>query len=221
MNQYKSHQHIPNWIAKMDGELLTSNELDVLDFLYWCKKHGCRTSNDHIGKYTHHQHNKVQEAIMKFYQLELVVIQNFGKRTRCIKVAPWSDRQAWENRPGGQGKVPDHPAPLAPHISPSRETPTGFLSRGEVNETSETDARNLSQGQRPRTPVCGSGGKPKPKPKPAACNPLNFQEVQALVHRDKLLKTGWSLDDANRIALVKYPGAAAALRGGLENKGDP
>lgn len=218
MNQYKSHQHVPDWIAKMDGELLTSNELDVFDFICWCTKHGCRTSNDRIGKYTHHEHYKVQEAIMKFYRLELVVIQNFGKRTRCIKLAPWPDRKSWESRPGCQGKFPNQPAPLAPHISPSRQTLTGFVSRGEDYGASETEGENSSRGHGPRTPVCGSVRQARLAPNSRPENPLTFQDIQALVQRDKLLKAGWTRARANRITLAKYPDAADALQQQPENR---
>jgi len=98
MKKYKSHPHLPDWIIAMNGELLSPPELDVLDFIGWCKKHGCRTSNDRIGRIRHHSHGTVQRAIARIYELNLVTIDNYGKRTRAIKAITWPDRQAWENR---------------------------------------------------------------------------------------------------------------------------
>jgi len=207
MNKYQSHPHVPRWIEAMNGELLSPAELDVLDFIYWCKKHGCRTSNDRIGKRTHRSHWTVQEAIQKFYRLNLVTIKNYGKRTRTIRPVFWADRQAWEsldsraipdeNNPVCRG-IPDknHPAGQAPHIPRLDETPSTRGSSLGLSEPPTTGEKVLPQGDTPRTPRCGSRGGKK-----------TTYQLEAELHRDRMVQAGWSSNQANRLALVKYPNA--------------
>ena len=84
MSKFNAHPHVPTWIEAMNGELLSSTELDILNFIHYCKKHGCRTSNDRIGARTHFSHATVQRAVMKLYQARLIEIDNFGLRTRKL-----------------------------------------------------------------------------------------------------------------------------------------
>ncbi len=95
MKPYDSHPDVPIWLAALNGELLTTTELDILNFIFWCTRHGCRTSNDRIGMFTHHSHATVQRAVMKLYEMDLIAIENYAKRTRTIKPVPWPDQEAW------------------------------------------------------------------------------------------------------------------------------
>lgn len=196
MNKYQSHPHVPRWIEAMDGELLSSAELDVLDFIHWCKKHGCRTSNNHIGKRVHRSHWTVQEAIQKFHRLNLVDIRNYGKRTRTIIPIPWASRQAWENLDSRTFPDKNHPAGQAPHIPIKDKSPLKggtFIGKSEPPTTGDAFSH---QGDTPRTPQGGSRGGEK----------IEYQ-LEAQQHREKLLQAGWSLEKATRLALVKYPSA--------------
>lgn len=196
MNKYNLHPHIPPWLVAANGELLSSTDLDILDFIHWCWRFGCRTSNDRIGSFTHHTHATVQRSIAKQYALDLVTIENYGKRSRCIRPILWPDRQTWESYRDCQDKIIGHPAHFAPHISPSRNLPTVNYSKGEGNEPSPPKESSKRQGASPPTPPCGSVGKVE----------LCYQ-MKALAHRDKIQYAGRTRAQANHLALVKYPDA--------------
>jgi len=218
MKPYNSEPHVPTWISALDGQLLSSAELDVLDFIHWCKKHGCRTSNDRIGSYTHHTHAMVQRAIQKLYRLDLIAIDNYGKRTRVLKAVPWPDRERWELYQKLKAKPETDPAHLAPHISSSRDLPTVNLSREEDSDSPTTGEVFLPGGCRPQPPACGSVGrgespttpeqkKPESKTTSKPKKPMSLYQLKALNHRDKIEFAGRTRAQANKLALVRYPNA--------------
>ncbi len=218
MKPYNSEPHVPTWISALDGELLSSAELRVLDFIHWCKKHGCRTSNDRIGSYVHLQHYKVQEAIQKLYQLDLIAIDNFGKRTRRLKAVPWADREQWEMYQKLKAKSETDPAPMAPHITSSSGLPTVILA-GEVCSESPTTgddilSRDVPSRALPRCSVGRGESTPPPKQKKPESKttskpkkPISLYQLKALEHRDKIEFAGRTRAQANQLALVKYPNA--------------
>ncbi|MBA7644200.1 hypothetical protein ES703_51942 [subsurface metagenome] len=194
MNKYKSHPHVLPWVASMNGELLTPSQLDVFDFICWCKKHGCRTSNDRIGSHTHRSHITVQRAIAKLYALDLIAIDNYGKRTRTLKPVPWPDRKSWENFQSLQAQTETQGAQNAPHISKLTKPPL----RGGVSLLSSEPPPAREQFERqgagpPTPPGCSAGAAEK------------FYQLEARIHRDKICAVGWTVDRANRIARAKYP----------------
>ncbi len=158
MKPYNSDPHVPEWISALDGQLLSSAEIRVLDFIWYCKKHSCRTSNDRIGSHVHLQHYKVQEAIQKLYRLDLIAIDNYGKRTRTLKPVPWADRETWEKYKKLQSKSKTDPAPMAPHITKLDKTTPKESSSLVCSESPTTGDVFLPGGCRPQPPACGSVG---------------------------------------------------------------
>ncbi len=196
MMVYNSHQHVPTWIENMDGQLLTSTELDVLDFIHYCSKHGCRTSNDYIGAYTHNSHATVQRAIMKLYRLQLITIENFGKRTRKLRPVPWPGRDSWKKYTKRVSPPPAYPAHFAPHITHIDKTTTlKSSSLCGYNRNPPLADGNLPSNARG---LGGSRGGGIASPS---------YELTARAHRDKLVHNGYPLDQADRLALVKFPKA--------------
>lgn len=218
MKPYNSEPHVPTWISALDGELLSSAELDVLDFVHWCKKHGCRTSNDHIGSYTHHSHATVQRAIQKLYQLDLIAIDRYGKRTRRLDAVPWTDREQWESYQKLKAKSETDPAQNAPHITLFREKTSSFLPERVNFESPKAGDVFLPGGCRPQPPARCSVGrgesptspeqkKPESKTTSKPKKPTSLDQMKALQHRDKIEFAGRTRAQANELALVKYPNA--------------
>lgn len=209
MMVYNSHQHIPPWIENMDGQLLTPTELDVLDFIHYCRKHGCRTSNDFIGAYTHKSHNTVQRAIMRLYLLQLVTIENFGKRTRKIRPVPWPGRDSWKKYAERTSPPSAYPAHHGPHITHINKTTT--LTGSSLCGCNRNPP--LADGNFPSDAGGLSGSREGGIASPS-------YQLTALAHRDKLVHNGWPLDQADRLALVKFPKATFSedLSDGTETK---
>jgi hypothetical protein len=158
MKPYNSEPHVPSWISALDGELLTTAELDVLDFIHWCKKHNCRTSNDRIGSFTHWKHKTVEKAVQKLYQLDLIAIDNYGKRTRVLKPVPWADREQWKSYRKLQAKSKTDPGALRPHIPIlDKSPPKGVSSIGGIAPARKA-GRFLSRDVPSRALPCGSVG---------------------------------------------------------------
>jgi len=218
MKPYNSEPHVPTWISALDGELLSSAELRVLDFIHWCKKHGCRTSNDRIGSYTHHSHKTVERAIQKLYQLDLIAIYNFGKRTRRLNAVPWADREQWEMYQKLKAKSETDAGQNDPHITSSSGLPTVILA-GEVCSESPTAgddilSRDVPSRALPRGSVGGGSSeisttpaKPESKTTSKPKKPMSLYQMKALEHRDKIEFAGRTRAQANQLTLVKYPNA--------------
>lgn len=194
MRPYKSHPDVPVWLSALNGQLLTTAELDILNFIFWCNRFGCRTSNDRIGIATHRSHATVQRAVMKLYSLDLIAIVNFGKRTRQLKAVKWPDRESWQKYEKLQTAIEADAAHHAPHILPIDKTPSTRGSMGRAME-STFQVDSFSPGDcRPQPPAIGSMGVDE-----------FVQKTRARAHRDNLIKTGWSRDKANSLARAKYP----------------
>lgn len=218
MKKYQPHPHIPDFVAAMNGELLISSHLDVLDFIHRCKKYGCRTSNRRIGIYTHHSRETVKRAIQKLYALNLVAIDNYGKRTRNVKPVPWTDRETWEKYQKMQAKSETDLAQNEPHIPHRQDTPPkGGVSMGVSESTFQVDDFS-SRGLHPRTPArCSVGGgssetsaTPKKVDIPFAPQgeiPMPTYQEAAIEMRDKLIKVGWTREQAERKTQKRYPEA--------------
>lgn len=196
MKSYDSHPDVPVWLTALDGQLLTRTELDVLNFIFWCAKHGCRTSNDRIGMFTHHSHATIQRAVLKLYKMDLIAIENYGKRTRTLKGVHWPDRESWGKYKRLQQKIETDAAHHAPHIPLLDEThPTGVSSRG-CSEPPKTGGRfSTSEPTVPNLPRCSvrEGG--------------TAYQLRARLARDKLIESGFSKAIANRKIRMKYPKA--------------
>lgn len=196
MPKFNAHPHVPSWIEAMNGELLSSTELDILNFIHYCKKHGCRTSNDRIASHTHVSHATAQRAIMKIYLAKLIEIENFGRRTRKLKPIPWASRSEWEAW-RNLFKI-EHPFPAqnAPHITPPSQTTTYGSRLGGVdrNPPPAADENLLSSAE-------GLGGS-----REGGIASLSYQ-ISAEGHRDNLIRNGFPAAHANRLALVKFPKA--------------
>jgi len=200
MKKYKSHPHLDDWIVAMNGELLSPPELDVLDFIGWCKKYGCRTSNDRIGERVHHSHKTVERAIARIYELNLVAIDNYGKRTRTIKPITWLDRQAWENREKNPILDKTHPGHFDPHISTTRES-LRSLSRRGVAEAGKKQPAGESSPQTPAgSSVQGSEANPPPTADDIERREKALFEVAKMGARNKLMDLGHSEEKVNALA---------------------
>jgi len=196
MSKFNAHPYVPAWIEAMNGELLSSTELDILNFIHYCKKYGCRTSNDRIASNTHFSHATAQRTIMKLYRAKLIEIDNFGKRTRKLKPINWADRSEWSSW-RDLFKI-EHPFPAhnAPHITPPRQTTTYGSSLGGVDRNPPSPADEILPSNAGGLGGSRGGGIASPS-----------YQLTAEVHRDKLLHVGHTRDQANRLALVKFPKA--------------
>ncbi len=157
--------------------------------------------------FTHHSHASVQRAIQKLYQLDLVAITNYGKRTRVLKPVSWPDQAAWSEYKKLQGKTENDEAQDAPHITPSQEKTKSFLSRGVDSESPTTGDAIFPSNAGGLCGSVGGGSSETSAQKPQDDGADIMYQLRALQHRDKMLEAGWSRDKANRIALVKYPEA--------------
>jgi len=195
MRNYESHPHVPEWIAAMNGELLSPAELDVLNFVFWCKKYGCRTSNNRLGKFSHHSHCTVQRAVMKLYKLDLIAIDNFGKRTRTLKAVNYPDRETWEELTRIRGIADPDVAQNAPHISTLDKTTSQRESSSvECSESLGTSDENLPRGGDPPNPPGGSR------------RDAGFSALQAAAkYGRRLIKDGCSREKAIARVLKQYP----------------
>lgn len=146
--------------------------------------------------FTHHSHATVQRAVMKLYSLDLIAIENFGKRTRTLKAVKWPDQKSWQTYKDFQKKIEADAAHHAPHILPIDKPPSTRVAMGRSME-STFQADSFSPG----------GGGPQP---PARCSvgasKINYQ-IRADIHRDNMIRTGWSEEQATRLTKVKYPKA--------------
>lgn len=196
MKPYDSHPDVPIWLAALNGQLLTTTELNVLNFIFWCTKHGCRTSNDRIGIFTHKSHATVQRAVMKLYSMDLIAIENFGKRTRTLKAVHWPDQATWLKYKKLQGKIESDAAHYAPHIPLLDKTPPlqGVSSRGGLESPFQGDDILPSSAGGLR---CSGGGE----------RPVPTYQQAATEQRDKLIEAGWSRDEAERKTRKRYPQA--------------
>ncbi|MBA7631418.1 hypothetical protein ES703_38949 [subsurface metagenome] len=158
MKKYNSHPNVPDWINAMNGELLSSAQLDVLNFITWCKRYGCRTSNDRIGSITHHSHRTVQRAIAELHRLDLVAIQNQAKRTRTVKPVPWPDRETWERFKQALHRSPPDEGQNGPHILTGGKTTQQVLPPCKVKESPTTGDVILPGGGRPQPPAAVQSG---------------------------------------------------------------
>jgi DNA-binding MarR family transcriptional regulator len=180
MKPYNSDPHVPEWISALDGQLLSKAELDVLDFIWYCKKHGCRTSNDRIGSFTHWSHNTVERAIQKLYRLDLISIKNYALRTRRLYSVEWADREQWEK----YRHLNEKQHPQGGKMFPKSETdpPQRGAHITKLDKTTPKESSSLVISEPPATGdvflpssaggLCGSGGggssetsTPKPQPK--------------------------------------------------------
>lgn len=193
MKPYDSYPDVPIWLSALNGQLLTTTELDILNFVFWCNRFGCRTSNDRIGMHTHHSHATVQRAVMKLYSLDLIAIENFGKRTRALKPVKWPDQNAWLRYKKTQASIEADAAHHAPHIPPiDKPPPTGVAMGGCSESTFQVDS--FSPG----------GGCPQP---PARCSVRGGDEAYrnaALEMYYKLLSIGWSDQQARQLTRRRY-----------------
>jgi len=194
MKPYDSHPDVPAWLSALNGQLLTTTELNVLNFIFWCNQHGCRTSNDRIGMFTHHSHATVQRAVMKLYSMDLIAIENFGKRTRTLKAVHWPDQPAWLKYKKLQASIEADAAHHAPHILPIDKSTLTGLTMGRGIEPAKTAGRFSPGGCRPQPPACCSVG----------AHEIGYQ-LKARIKRDKLIDAGLSKDAANRKVREKYP----------------
>ncbi|GAI34966.1 unnamed protein product, partial [marine sediment metagenome] len=158
MAKYQPHPHVPDWIRAMNGELLTSTQLDVLDFHHYCKKYGTCTSDDRIGKFTHHSHATVERTNRKLYDLYLIRADNPGKRTRVIKIVEYPDRETYEDLTRIRGSAETDGPHNAPHISTeSKSSFVAFTNSVEGSESPVGD-ETLSRDVPSRTLPGGSRG---------------------------------------------------------------
>ena len=229
MKPYNSEPHVPTWISALDGELLTPAQLRVLDFIHWCKKHGCRTSNDRIGSFTHCSHKTVERAIQKLYHLDFISIKNYALRTRRLYPVEWTDREQWElyrhlnekqHPQGGKmfPKTKTDGGQNVPHITTLDKTTPRESSSVVSSESPTTGDVFLPGGCRPQPPACGSVGrgespttpeqkKPESKTTSKPKKPMSLYQMKALEHRDKIEFAGRTRAQANQLALAKYPNA--------------